>query len=72
MAVTVTFKHQLDDEVLYMWENMIVKGTIKFVQVLINTDGEKIMYSVFRVGKPSQLINQDLLFSTKQELIDSQ
>lgn len=71
MAVTVTFKHQLDDEVLYMWENMIVKGTIKFVQVLINTDGEKIMYSVFRVGKPSQLINQDLLFSTKQELIDS-
>jgi hypothetical protein len=71
MAINIDFDHQLEDEVFYMSENKITKGLIKFVQMLYNSDGVKITYSVYTVGKVGIIVSQAQLFKSREDLINS-
>lgn len=71
MAINIDFNHQLEDEVFYMSDNKVTKGIIKFVQMLYNSDGVKITYSVYNAGKGGIIVGQTQLFKSKKDLIDS-
>tara|TARA_R110000850_G_scaffold90138_4_gene192367 strand:+ start:3495 stop:3713 length:219 start_codon:yes stop_codon:yes gene_type:complete len=71
MAINIDFDHQLEDEVFYMSDNKVTRGIIKFVQMLYNSDGVKITYSVYTAGKGGIIVSQTQLFKSKKDLIDS-
>jgi hypothetical protein len=71
MAINIDFDHQLEDEVFYMSDNKVTRGIIKFVQMLYNSDGVKITYSVYTAGKGGVIVVQTQLFKSKKDLIDS-
>lgn len=61
----VTNKYSINEEVWFMWENKPKTGLI------VNIDLENEVDINYCVNNTSELYNQDEVFKTKQELLDS-
>lgn len=67
----LTLDYNVDDEVLFMWENLVTKGVVRHVEVLINSSKTIISYHVGRRHHPTIKVEQSLLFKSKADLLAS-